>query len=243
MLLNGNTGRYLKYAIGEILLVVIGIVIALQINIANETRKSRNLEQDYYCRLLEDSNQDIARIQEYIKETKTRVHHGNLLLSMLQKGETSKKIIFNQNAASLARMAAIFHPNTSAFDDLKSSGNLNIIRDVSIKNTMNEYYVFLEGFIKVVELNSSAALNLIYEEDNYQEAGQAEWFYTDQAIDTTLVNKAILNQEKNLSKAYIKKYVSNQLFIIGMNNRNLDRYQIMQEEILRVNKLLLKKCN
>jgi hypothetical protein len=40
-----KTSKYFKYAIGEILLVVIGILIALQINTWNEERKERNREQ------------------------------------------------------------------------------------------------------------------------------------------------------------------------------------------------------
>ena len=36
-----NMGKYFKYAIGEILLVVIGILIALQINIWNEQKKEQ----------------------------------------------------------------------------------------------------------------------------------------------------------------------------------------------------------
>ena len=42
----GKTGKYFKYAIGEIILVVIGILIALQINNWNETRKERAQEQE-----------------------------------------------------------------------------------------------------------------------------------------------------------------------------------------------------
>ncbi|MBK8515376.1 MAG: hypothetical protein IPL55_03525 [Saprospiraceae bacterium] len=38
---DGKTTKYLKYAIGEIVLVVIGILIALQINNWNENRKTR----------------------------------------------------------------------------------------------------------------------------------------------------------------------------------------------------------
>ena len=43
--------KYLIYAIGEIALVVIGILIALQINKWNEERKDRNLEKEYIGRL------------------------------------------------------------------------------------------------------------------------------------------------------------------------------------------------
>ena len=43
----GKTSKYFKYAIGEIVLVVIGILIALQINNWNEENKLKNQEQKY----------------------------------------------------------------------------------------------------------------------------------------------------------------------------------------------------
>ena len=46
--------KYLLYAIGEIILVVIGILIALQINNWNQNRLNKQLESQYYERLLED---------------------------------------------------------------------------------------------------------------------------------------------------------------------------------------------
>lgn len=45
MLHQGKTRRYLKYALGEIILVVIGILIALYINIWNENRKNKLLKE------------------------------------------------------------------------------------------------------------------------------------------------------------------------------------------------------
>ena len=47
LLSEGKTGKYLKYAIGEIILVVIGILIALSINNWNENQKLRNQEITY----------------------------------------------------------------------------------------------------------------------------------------------------------------------------------------------------
>ena len=48
----GKTGKYFKYAIGEIVLVVIGILIALSINNWNESKKERKLEKKVLSELL-----------------------------------------------------------------------------------------------------------------------------------------------------------------------------------------------
>jgi len=53
-----GTGRYLRYALGEILLVVIGILIALQINNWNEERLERKLEREYLASMLNDLRED-----------------------------------------------------------------------------------------------------------------------------------------------------------------------------------------
>ncbi|MFL0352810.1 DUF6090 family protein [Xanthomarina sp. GH4-25] len=60
-------GKYLKYAIGEIILVVIGILIALSINNWNEQRKVRKNERELYSSILKDLVVDENRINEHIK--------------------------------------------------------------------------------------------------------------------------------------------------------------------------------
>ena len=66
--MENKTGKYFKYAIGEIVLVVIGILIALQINNWNENRKLETKTQEYYKQLLEDLNNDIISTQKTIEE-------------------------------------------------------------------------------------------------------------------------------------------------------------------------------
>ena len=64
LLTENKFSKYLIYAIGEIILVVIGILIALQINNWNENRKNRIAEADYYCRILEDLESNEKLIDE-----------------------------------------------------------------------------------------------------------------------------------------------------------------------------------
>ena len=62
LLSEGKTGKYLKYAIGEIILVVIGILIALSINNWNTERINNNRVKQYVKSLVQDLENDIKMI-------------------------------------------------------------------------------------------------------------------------------------------------------------------------------------
>lgn len=66
LLANNKVGAYLKYAVGEVILVVVGILIALQVNNWNENRKQRAKELHYLANLKNDLNLNIAEIDRYI---------------------------------------------------------------------------------------------------------------------------------------------------------------------------------
>jgi len=66
--MENKTGKYFKYAIGEIVLVVIGILIALQINNWNENRKSAIQENLYLKRLLSENKEDINTFKNNISD-------------------------------------------------------------------------------------------------------------------------------------------------------------------------------
>ena len=59
LLMENNTGKYFKYAIGEIILVVIGILIALQINNWNENNQDRKQEKKILSQLLKEYENEI----------------------------------------------------------------------------------------------------------------------------------------------------------------------------------------
>ena len=66
-----ETGKYLKYAIGEIILVVIGILIALSINNWNDERKETNSKKNIIVSLISDLEKDIESFKKNaIRNTK-----------------------------------------------------------------------------------------------------------------------------------------------------------------------------
>ena len=68
LLSEGKTGKYLKYAFGEIMLVVLGILIALQINNWNEGRKEKNNQRSVLSNLLQDLKSDSISYSINLKE-------------------------------------------------------------------------------------------------------------------------------------------------------------------------------
>ena len=108
----GKTGKYFKYAIGEILLVVIGILIALQVNIWNENRKFKNNERE----LLENMLQNLKTDSIYGSEvliTNRRIN--SLHLQLYQIGVKRVKDVHIKNPNDVRRMA-IFQPITKKND-------------------------------------------------------------------------------------------------------------------------------
>ena len=78
--------KYLIYALGEIVLVVIGILIALQINNWNETRKEGHLELQYLNRLLLENKKDVHTFTSEI----VRLENNNQKIANLSKAFIDK---------------------------------------------------------------------------------------------------------------------------------------------------------
>lgn len=68
LLSENRASRYLFYAVGEIILVVIGILIALQINTWNERQKEGVLEAEYLQGIRENLTQDVEQARWIIKQ-------------------------------------------------------------------------------------------------------------------------------------------------------------------------------
>jgi len=137
----GNTGKYLKYAIGEIVLVVIGILIALQINNWNELKKERAVEVNYLKNLKADLLLELDNNEDFSLYRFEKAGSCTILLN----GVAPKTIEDVKNYTDEYEKVFIwdgFVPNNNTFKELLSSGNLSLIKNDAIKNALLE----LENF-------------------------------------------------------------------------------------------------
>ena len=152
-----KTGKYFKYAIGEIVLVVIGILIALQINNWNENRKAEKKEHKLLIELkddlLETKNDlltDIEKIPQLLEVT-------NALYKTILADQISDTNPFKL-PGSFFRTTILF-PKLSAHEAIRSEG-ITIISNDKLRKGITDFYQ--------LQLNRVAWLEALLEEQNFK---------------------------------------------------------------------------
>ena len=135
----GKTGKYFKYAIGEILLVVIGILIALSINNWNEGRKNDKSLVTYYERLLIDIQNDLKEIETYQNYFSSSIEPIQKEIINIQSPIYNTDSLYN-NVGKWIRFTREFSPNKSTYEDLLSTGNINLIDNQDLKILILDLY-------------------------------------------------------------------------------------------------------
>lgn len=144
LLMENKTGKYLKYAFGEILLVVIGILIALQINTWNENRKLAKQEQQALMNIHRDFVKGNELLDEVIKKTTLSIQSGYQILGYTgSKPKPASEEDFN-NMLNEFFNSAPYYPQNGFLVDLISAGKLTIIQNVQLRNLLSSWEPRLE---------------------------------------------------------------------------------------------------
>jgi hypothetical protein len=129
-----KTYKYLKYAIGEIFLVVIGILIALQINNWNENRKIRITEQVLLKDLKAEVHDNIKQLDTVMASHQSSLKAAKELFNFWQNNqldtlsETSAQSLINQMDFNFT-----YNPKKGVLRSIISSGNISYIKNTELK--------------------------------------------------------------------------------------------------------------
>ena len=157
LLSEGKTGKYLKYALGEILLVVIGILIALQLNNTKENWQKEKLRQELFIELRTSMAEDTSFLNVEKKRLKSAY-----ISAMRLKQAIKEDLPYTESLdTSLAHIlhARIMEANYRIYDRLLAIG-MEIIGDQDLSNEIVHYYTDS----KVLEKSGEQAQKLLVEQ-------------------------------------------------------------------------------
>ncbi len=153
MLTENKLRMYFSYAIGEIILVVIGILLALQINNLNEDRKVRNQEKDLISGLIRDLGKDIHLLEIINTYDSLQIISDRTILAAFTTDSirNNKTLIQKQIANGL--LTIDFTVSKTFYEDLKNNGKINYLANDSIRDAVEDYYANMENMNGVFDKN------------------------------------------------------------------------------------------
>ncbi|SDW33884.1 hypothetical protein SAMN05444411_101510 [Lutibacter oricola] len=142
--------NYFAYAAGEIILVIVGILIALTINEHSNSKKKLELRNSYIIQLHDEAERNLKKLTLLDDEA----------LQMLKELDTVFKILLYKDydnprlstKSFYLIMSKKFYPIMITYENLKFSGDLKLFDDLNLRNAISETY---ETFNPIEKLESS----------------------------------------------------------------------------------------
>ena len=154
LLSENKFSRYLIYAIGEIVLVVIGILIALWINNKNIQYQNKEKERLGLIEIRDNLISDTLQLDNNLKHFKNRQELIMKTMKLLSKNEynaNDKDSLFFHFMSSELFLNAKFKSNNVGFTNMVSSGNIDLLSNNELRKELSEYYLIENDHIGAYE--------------------------------------------------------------------------------------------
>ncbi|MFN1835244.1 DUF6090 family protein [Balneola sp. MJW-20] len=150
LIASGSVTKYLLYAIGEILLVVVGILIALQVNNWNELEKREEATLTYHQRLSEDLDLLLADAEDSREYASENFEAIKISLNALNRGQLAEDevFIFTRFLNRYFKFALNIQ-ELNTYKEMQSAGKLELIRDLELRDGLASLIDFIEFFNEV----------------------------------------------------------------------------------------------
>ncbi len=163
LLSENKVSKYLIYAVGEIILVVIGILIALQINNWNDDNKKDKLKQEFVNSLIVDLTKDSIQLNRNIVLNESRLNQINKLLDSIANGHYTTLEQFMRTAQRQSGLLILNNTyNTNSFNLLIASGNIDLF-DEKMRTELMELNRLQSSENSINKSNVNQLLTLIGE--------------------------------------------------------------------------------
>jgi hypothetical protein len=135
---SGATRKYLLYAIGEVILVMVGILLALQVNNWNEERKKDKMTVIIYQELINNIQLDIDDLKKNMRTDSSVQSSISFVLNVIEEKPAYNDSLMPYHFGGMSKYTNFYH-HKSAYENLKSIG-LNLITNDSLRFAIIKFY-------------------------------------------------------------------------------------------------------
>ena len=239
LLTEGKTGKYFKYAIGEIILVVIGILIALSINNWNLVQQDRKIEKANLFALQKEFSENKSTLQKVNILNNQNINWAEKMIqsfsSKVKDTITVKTIAINSSKTFGTEIN--FSPETGVLTEILSSGQLKLIMDDDLKHKLAGFNSKIDRIEQqeqeVYEYRMMAIKDII-------QYGNMEKAYVQIGVREKYIETDFENTNKSLGNylPFLNKIISYQA---SSNLTNKKLYEPLEKEIDTILELIANR--
>jgi hypothetical protein len=200
-----QTGKYLKYAIGEIILVVIGILIALSISDWNENQKKSASEKTILNQLNQEFVKNKTNLEDAIKVHKQTINFLDRFISLFPISLDNPPILDSLNTYYLyTNSIKTFNPSNSVVNALSNNSSFDIISNKELRFLLQSWNAVLEDYIEEekVMIKYLHEIHLPY----LKEVGISRpMYFRDKRLDLTFITKPAFESRMKYRRGTIKR--------------------------------------
>lgn len=212
LLTDNKFSKYLLYAIGEIILVVIGILIALQINNWNEEKKINKSISDHLTILKQNLNEDYDQLTQLHQNMIDNYNYSDSLMMQMKTVIPIDKFTTKYLVKLLLEYQ--FRPNTNAMETMTQSNEIPFLK-TELQTAILDYYALIKSAQEREQISNTQIQSKyeVYINQNYPEIFQKynEWeflkdYYKDDPRPISAFNKKDFLADKTLESLITSRY-------------------------------------
>jgi hypothetical protein len=230
--------KYLIYAIGEIILVVIGILIALAINNNNQNKALKKKEQIYLNGLKSEFETSKLKLNVLIRENRQNYNGAKQILTYIANpAEQPTEVQFSELLFNAFASDIKFNPNNSFLNEMISSGSLKDISNKELRVKLTNWLSILDGIYKQedeLEIQRESALDM-FRTDQYSMRTLLSHTSTYEELEITKTNNTLSNLSLLNSVEFENKVL---LFVLTSFATEKAHYIPLQEHLDSIIKMI-----
>ena len=160
-------GKFVGVAVVEMIMIIVGILIALQIDNWNQTKQENRIVKEYLEIIKHNVANDLKELEILKEHREQTLDHTTTILGYYKNEHVSDPKLFELGFKSIF-LEQRFFPNRNAYESLKSSGFLRNLGSTSIEEALNAYYALLDKVLTYEEAFTSITVPI---EENLSESG------------------------------------------------------------------------